>query len=30
VNVGIRGNNDVLAVLNVNGQEVLAKEYDID
>lgn len=30
VDVGIYGNNDVLAVLNIDGQEVLSKDYDID
>lgn len=30
VDVGIRGNKDVLAVLTVNGQEVLTKDYDIE
>lgn len=29
VDVGIFGNNDVLAVLKIDGQEVLTKDYDI-
>jgi len=30
VDVGIFGNDDVLAVLTANGQEVLTKDYDIN
>ena len=30
IDVGIHGNSDVLAVLNVGGQEVLTKDYDIN
>ena len=29
IDVGIHGNDDVLAVLKINGQEVLTKDYDI-
>lgn len=29
INLGLGGNRDILAVLNVAGQEVLSKDYDI-
>ena len=30
INLGLGGNRDVLAVLNINGQDVLTKDYDVN